>query len=338
MQKRPYPASRKLYCFLRSFWHLASMEYAKAGPGKQVGPEGHARLSALLNETAKAWPLYMQENPPDAELWDLAILLIDGINSNSQTRKTMFDWIYPPLEKLRPNNSTVLTIKGHFYIQYGWDARGGGWANTVTPEGWKLLTERMALAEQALTQAWELDHTNSKPAIEMLTVELAHGQGRERMELWYRRAMEADPDSRAACDAKMYYLQPKWYGSVEDMLAFANECYKTHNWNAELPFVQIQVYQDLLPYLKDDKAFFAQPRVWESIRNVYEPWLRYKADNAHARSRYCYFAGHCGKWDVARRQFEILGDAASPPQFGGEKAMEEMRATAFGKKLSPSVP
>jgi hypothetical protein len=338
MISTPYPPNRKLYCYLRSFWHLESMEYAKAGPGKAMGMEGWKKLCGLLDEVTKSWPDFIKENPPDQDLSELSKLVIDGINASPATRKMLFDRIYPPMEKLRPGNSTVLTIKGHFYVQYAWDGRGSGYADTVTAEGFKQMKERLAIAEEALTQAWEKDKTNAAPAIEMLSVELGQGKGRDRMELWYRRAMEADPDSRAACDAKMYYLQPKWYGSVEDMLAFAHECYETQNWEAELPFVQIQVFTDLLPYLTDEPGFFAQPQIWASIQSIYEPWLRYKSENPFARSRYCYFACHCGHWDVARKQFDILGDSALAAQFGGPEAMKTLREAAYKKALSPSVP
>jgi hypothetical protein len=36
---------------------------------------------------------------------------------------------------------------------YAWEARGGGGASTVTPEGWKLFRARLAQADQVLTEA-----------------------------------------------------------------------------------------------------------------------------------------------------------------------------------------
>src|SRR5262249_50302642 len=142
-------------------------------------------------------------------------------------------------------------------------------------------------ADEALTKAWESDHNDAEAATEMISVELGQAKGRDRMELWYRRAMEADPDHKAACDAKMYYLQPKWHAQPKDMLTFADECYATHNWSSDLPFYRGTAITDLESYAQDANAFYASPGVWESLASVFEPWLRYKPANHLSRSRYC---------------------------------------------------
>jgi hypothetical protein len=39
------------------------------------------------------------------------------------------------------------------------------------------------------------------------------------MELWFDRAMKANGDSRRACWSKLDWLDPKWHGTPEEMLA-----------------------------------------------------------------------------------------------------------------------
>ena len=69
--------------------------------------------------------------------------------------------LYHSMEDLFPNNWTneplLLLLKGQSYVQMAWLARGGGYADTVTRDGWKLFQERLATAENALTNAWRLD-------------------------------------------------------------------------------------------------------------------------------------------------------------------------------------
>ena len=57
------------------------------------------------------------------------------------------------------------------------------------------------------------------------------------MELWFDRAMELDPNDYDACYYKLYYLEPKWYGSVKDMLDFGRECVDSKVWGGRVPLV-----------------------------------------------------------------------------------------------------
>ncbi len=73
--------------------------------------------------------------------------------------------------------------------------------------------ERAAEARQALQEAWRLDPDDSLSATEMITVEMAIGQGdRGEMEKWFQRAMEADSNNLKACNSKLLWLEPKWRG------------------------------------------------------------------------------------------------------------------------------
>jgi len=218
-------------------------------------------------------------------------------------------------------------------VTYAWDARGSGWANTVTEQGWKNMRERLTIAADALTQAWEKDNTNTDAAVAMLTVELGQNQGRNRMELWYRRAIEADPDNQSANSGKMNYLRPRWHGSQQDMLIFAHQLYETQNWRGGFPQQLAEVYDELVSDMQDPQAFLAGPQVWQDIAAVYVPYLKAFPVNS-VRSAYCYHACRCGHWDVAKQQFDILGDNADPIRFGGEDAMKGYRAKAGEKRTT----
>src|SRR6185503_19500901 len=110
-----------------------------------------------------------------------------------------------------------------------WDARGSGTRNTVTPEGWKLFRERLAEARKFVEAAWKTAPTNAAIPNAMLQVAVGQQWARSEMEQWFKRAMDLDPKNYRACDIKLGYLQPKWYGSAEDMVAFGRECL-TNNW------------------------------------------------------------------------------------------------------------
>jgi len=49
-------------------------------------------------------------------------------------------------------------------------------------------------------------------------------QGAPGWEDVVNRAMKLDTNSYAACRSKIYYLEPKWHGSPEEMIAFGRQC------------------------------------------------------------------------------------------------------------------
>src|SRR5262249_32127672 len=113
------------------------------------------------------------------------------------------------LEKGRAPEALRLWVRGVFYTDYAWDARGSGFAEEVTDEGRRLLKERLRAAEAALTKAWQLDPSTARVAAAMITVAMGLGFPRADMETWFRRAMQADADCYPACAAKLLYLEPK---------------------------------------------------------------------------------------------------------------------------------
>src|SRR5208282_5843665 len=53
----------------------------------------------------------------------------------------------------RPESITARVALAESYVNYGEDARGPGFADTVSDSGWKLLAERTAKASQILLEA-----------------------------------------------------------------------------------------------------------------------------------------------------------------------------------------
>jgi hypothetical protein len=335
MEQSQYPPIRRCFTYLRCGTYLQNNRFHVDESEQVARREGSQQVAHCFALAVQIWP--EATKTPDAppsfliELGDQFLSL--SSMANGVDRKPFFDEIYANIDKAFPNNSAVLAFKGRFLTGYAWDARGGGYANTVTPDRQKLFSERLDMAAEVLTPAWKMNPNEPAAAVEMLTVELGQGKGREVMETWFKRAMKANPDNVAACRTKMLYLEPKWYGSPQDMIAFGHECRDGQNWYAQLPFQLVEAHQTLSKYAKDADAYFHQPEVWEDLESIYKPWLAAWPDNPFARSRYAYYACRCGQWGVARRQFELLGDKAIPAQFGGSDKLEQFRKAAMGGGL-----
>jgi len=197
---------------------------------------------------------------------------------------------------------------------YGWEARGTGYANTVTRAGGAAFAQRVRAARDALLEASKLEPANAEAACAMLIVEKAIGTSRKDLDQWYQRAMAADPDSYRAAMRKVEYLYPQWHGSPEEMVAHARQVAATARWEGGMPLVLVEVHWELAgmhdPGKKPvDPAYFANnPEAWKDVKAVYEAYLRRVPDSRYHRTRYALIAAWCGQWADAQRQFAKLGE------------------------------
>ncbi|HEV2293915.1 MAG TPA: hypothetical protein VGR35_08660 [Tepidisphaeraceae bacterium] len=84
-------------------------------------------------------------------------------------------------------------IEGRYHIDAGWTARGHGYADTVTPEGWAGFARHLEQARACFTKAWELEPTYPEAPAEMIKVVMGGPAGREAQSLraWFERAVKA---------------------------------------------------------------------------------------------------------------------------------------------------
>jgi tetratricopeptide (TPR) repeat protein len=289
-------------------------ERKKAGGGDaaeeafRAGVERVNKATGLLDDLAK------EKDVPIDRWVDLGDALQAAFKSVLGPTQAV-ERALPHFERTAPKIA-YLTIKGEFYTKWAWQARGGGFAGTVTPEGWKTMADRLAVAQAALEEAWTLDPTNCDAATRMLTVELGQGQGRDRMELWFKRAIEANPDNNRAYNDKLYYLEPKWHGSPEEMLKFGRECVKQGRFLTKVPMTLESAHEALSHYThggwvrESDLNYYKNPAVWADLKAVYDGYLRADkgADLEYMRNRYAYLARLCEAWGDADKIFTVIGD------------------------------
>lgn len=317
-------------------WYAFQQVHANVMDGLRTGRPPNAESIEQMRQTTSGfmdvWPEVVAEpGIPESRLEEVASDIVTMDMPPGGDRKMFFDAIDAPLQKAMPDKALPHLIRGKFYIRYAWDARGSGWANTVTPDGWKLMHERLLEAQKALEKAWELDPYCWQAADQMLTVALGENWTYQQMDVWFNRAVAVEPAERQIYSDKLYFLEPKWHGSPQAMIKFGRQCRDGRYWGAEIPFVLLTAYDRLLEYLPPGQRelFFQQePAVWADVQSLYVPYLKANPESAPARSSYCNYACRTAHWDEAAKQFEILGDQAEPSRFGGRAQMEQYRATA----------
>jgi tetratricopeptide (TPR) repeat protein len=259
-------------------------------------------------------------------------------------RKAAFEKVDNALAKVPAAKSIALGVRGRFFIDYAWEARGIGMASTVPEDQFRKFGERLDEARRTLQEAWNLDQTDSDAATMLVTVEMGIGHGnRDDMEGWFFRAMDTDNNNLAACLAKLLWLEPKWFGSAEEMKAFAAECRKTKNWSSGIALIPTEVHRRLAAYLPVDQRvkYYQKPEVWEEIQSLYEECLASLPDDNALKSEYAGFCYLCSHYEEAHERFQKIGDKLKGGRTFTEKWLKETRLASAERvrgETRPNIP
>jgi hypothetical protein len=307
-----------------SYWKffatvLASAQL-RARDGANASPEADRFWRMATNHLQSA---LSDSSIPAAEIYDACNTAFR--NSAAGDDEAAYECFEKPLFRKWPNDSLPWLIKGNAFIEFAWHARGRGFIETVTAEGGKGFSRNLAVAEEALGQAWKLNTNDVRIPRAMMRVELGQGKGRDRMELWFQRAMAIDPNNYDVCEAKRFYLEPRWHGSAEDMVAFGRECVQSKQWGGKIPLILVAAHKAIPVYLEDPERtnYWKQPEVWPDIKSAYEKYFANHQNDSIQRQEYAVLAFKCEQWAEFSRQVPLFG-TVDYSIFGGRRAYERM--------------
>jgi hypothetical protein len=303
----PYPAFRRASALLH-----AGLAKANAKNSPQQSKEAAARM---LDQVVALLPKSLDEEKPNPELEDGWFNVLKDVvtvhRKLGSSKEASVDRVEQLLSKDKRTEQARLRLKGYFLLWDGWDARGTGLAGTVTEEGGRIFQAKLTEARKTLEAAWQAQPGDSRTATVMLTVEKGIGGGdRTEMEKWFQRAMATNGDNREACQYKLDWLDPKWYGDPESLLAFSQACRDTKNVNSGIPVLLAEAHFRISRHMAKEQSvvYLTNPTVWKDINSVYEQYLDVFPRDSVQRSRYAALCTMCRHYPEAKEQFNIVGD------------------------------
>jgi hypothetical protein len=329
MEGSSYPAIRKYYVWIR-----AGQQVNQAyGYGANVPP----RIDSL-NIWSHAEDDLMQalddKGMPAQEILEAAVDLLDVWRADKQHYAQIYQNVESRLGPARANTAPALLLKGIANIQMAWHARGNGYADTITPEGGRQFDEHLGIAADALGKAWDLNPTEPRIAYQMMRCELGQGKGRDRMELWFGRAMKLNANNYDACDEKLNYLEPKWYGSIEDMLVFGRQCVTNEAWGGHVPLILMDAHRAIQNQDVEDEQekakYWSRPEVWADLKSAFTRFFALNPDEIGWRHNYAWYAYQAGDWQTFNDMVPKLGPI-NYEFFGGKDEFDRMVAKAKGQ-------
>jgi hypothetical protein len=176
---------------------------------------------------------------------------------------------------------------------YGWFARGGGYANTVTDDGWRQFEERLAEARRILIAAEPLGPNSPVYYSTRFRIACVDGTPRAQWEEIFEQSIAAFPDYTRFYLAKANYLLPRWYGGPGEWEAFATaSADRVGGENGDILYAQIIWQMHELRLFGN--IFRESAAQWPRVKRGFEALCRRYPQSLSAPSEYCYLSGFGG--------------------------------------------
>ena len=123
----------------------------------------------------------------------------------------------------RPDSITARIALAESHLDYGWNARGEGFANTVTDAGWRVFGEQLQIAAGILKQAAALKAKCPHWYYVMTVLARSQGWPMPATRALLEQAIAFEPAYYHTYREYAYNLLPRWAGKEGDAEAFAEE-------------------------------------------------------------------------------------------------------------------
>lgn len=238
--------------------------------------------------------------------------------------KDLADW-----KKLTPGDPTPWIAEGKYHTKLAWDARGGGYGDTVSRHAFQVFHAELLKAMPALQEAEKLSPRDPEIFGQMLAV--AKGLGFPKARSWeiFEKGYRAYPTFIQLYCNMAEILLPKWHGSVPEVTDFVNWSY-AHNSPEERARIYTTVIFSLIECKMEPIDFFkTYDFSWPLIQQgAYEKDMRFPMDRVNI-NRLCWLACAAGDKESARLLFGLIGEDADRQAWGTREKFERYKAWAM---------
>lgn len=212
-------------------------------------------------------------------------------------------------------------------VGYGWKARGTGFADTVTPDGWRLLGERMAPAEGILMN----EAGSAAKTVEwyraMIDLGRVQGWDRQRVDALFEQAVALEPRYLHVYSAMARYLTPRWQGGDGDWEDFADRSAERLGGREGSVVYSHIAWQ--ISKLHRGHEFFDKNRVsWPRIRQGFIDREALYGASPRNLNAFCLLAGSAADRETTRQLFARIGDEWDPGVWRERKYFDGYRKWA----------
>jgi hypothetical protein len=270
----------------------------------------------------------------EGDVWKLYIFY-DGLGKPTLgAEATDEDWNYhigrvKDWEAARPQSVSARITLAQTYLMYANQARGGGYANTVSDTGWKLYHERIQLAAASLTHAAKLKEKCPYWYEVMQNVALAQGWDKAQARKLLDEAAAFEPNFYHYYREYANYLLPNWYGQPGESEAFAEEI-SNKVGGKEGKFIYFEI-ASLVTCQCDSDASNIENFSWPKIKEGYAALGEFYGYSNLKLNRFAHMAVEANDKLAAQQAFAKIGNDWDHGVWRSSRKFEEAKNWAEGQ-------
>ncbi|MDF2117728.1 DUF4034 domain-containing protein [Roseiarcaceae bacterium H3SJ34-1] len=202
-----------------------------------------------------------------------------------------------------PRSAEAALSEVDYWYGYAWYARGSGYANTVTEDGWRLMRERLLTAHDRLIKSAAV--ASASPEFYRLHIDLggAMGAPKDRILDAFREAVKKFPTYYVLYSVTARSLMPKWGGSWEMLDDFAKEAIELSRKTEGASFYA-RIYMTIAGEQREYTDIFRDTRAsWPLVKQGFEDMQArypYSAANRNSEASFACRADDKSAYIAAR--------------------------------------
>jgi ankyrin repeat protein len=233
-------------------------------------------------------------------------------------------------------------LQGEMMDSNAWDARGRGWASSVTKDGWSNFKKLGVKSAEFYRKAWELHPEFPEAAAELIEAAMAgHTKDSEDIDFWFLKSVAAQIDYFDAYESYSWALRPRWGGTHKDMLQLGQAAYNTKLFSTNAPrFFVIQLL--LTEQDRNDKNIewrndFYKKEVQDKINKLYSSMLSDQKISGLKRELISLEYAFCCLWMGDYEKAAELRKTISDYVFNNAWNVDHLRSRVFFNKGKPNT-
>ncbi len=226
-------------------------------------------------------------------IWQLDIFY-DGIylggNKNRDSYWETYLGRFREWREQQPHSVTALIGLAQAWIEYAWQARGTGWASSVTETGWQLFHERLERSQRIMVENAKECMASPRWYSQMLLLARAQEAGRSKAWDLLRASARAFPDYFESYFKMAAFCQPRWGGLPGEWENMASWAEKNAGGDRGKE-IYTRICWVMWSWEKDEAFLSPQAKVnWDKMKAGFEVMEKEYPDSAWNRTAFCYFA------------------------------------------------
>jgi hypothetical protein len=205
----------------------------------------------------------------------------------------------------KPDSITARVAYADFLTSYAWQARGSGYADTVTEDGWRLFRERLSAARTILREASKSPEKDPYWGLATLTVALGQEWSKEEYDALMEELKTFEPKFWGYDTARAKSLLPRWHGQPGDWEAYADQASSRPDGLGMETYARIVFF--LVPYHKN--IFQDSKASWPKTREGLAQMRKRLSDSPYAISVTALLATMAQDRGLAKEMFDRLDGA-----------------------------